>query len=250
MRSHNPWQLSRHLSAPLPLPQMSTATYGSGCCTTRSWVQASRHGWRACAIAGCSSGGFPYPRAQRSEPAGRPAGKFYIFDTGSEPPMRGVLEDMIASGLVEYSFLTNTTKEIKLEPPQPGRSFNWQVRLSRGCGTLRGGALPARRARRCAGRRSCPDLPCLRARPRPAAPHLQPVLAAVRQATPLDGCAVASLCCSSGPAWIPRAPCSASRAVQLALRLQAPAPLVRHSMRPTPCRCNAPMHSSSRLHRC
>lgn len=56
------------------------------------------------------------------------AGKFYVFDTGSDPPMEPVLEDLIASGLVHYSYLTNTTTQVKLEAPPPGRSFNWQVR--------------------------------------------------------------------------------------------------------------------------
>lgn len=32
--------------------------------------------------------------------------KFYLTDTGSKPPMQGVLEDYIASGLVEYTFDT------------------------------------------------------------------------------------------------------------------------------------------------
>lgn len=32
--------------------------------------------------------------------------KFYLTDTGSKPPMQGVLEDYIASSLVEYTFET------------------------------------------------------------------------------------------------------------------------------------------------
>lgn len=51
-----------------------------------------------------------------------------MFDTGSDPAMEPVLDDLIASGLVHYTFLTNATTEIQLEQPPPGRSFNWQVR--------------------------------------------------------------------------------------------------------------------------
>lgn len=63
-------------------------------------------------------------------PAYLPAGRFYVFDTGSDPPMEPVLQDLIASGLVHYSYLTNATKEVQLEPPAPGRSFNWQVQMA------------------------------------------------------------------------------------------------------------------------
>lgn len=44
--------------------------------------------------------------------------------------MEPVLQDLIASGLVHYSYLTNATKEVKLEPPAPGRSINWQVQMA------------------------------------------------------------------------------------------------------------------------
>ena len=54
------------------------------------------------------------------------AGKFYVFDTQSEQPMRPVLEDLIASGLVEYHYVTNASKELGLEEPAEGRSYNWQ----------------------------------------------------------------------------------------------------------------------------
>lgn len=33
----------------------------------------------------------------------------------------------IASGLVDYSFVTNTSAELELAPPKPGETYNWQV---------------------------------------------------------------------------------------------------------------------------
>jgi hypothetical protein len=52
-------------------------------------------------------------------------GKIYVFDTESQPPMRAQLEDLIASGLVEYSYVTNTTLE-GLQPAKPGKAPSWQ----------------------------------------------------------------------------------------------------------------------------
>lgn len=53
--------------------------------------------------------------------------RFYVWDTQSAPPMRGVLEDLVASGLVAYEYLADPA-ELGLPPPTPGRSHNWQVR--------------------------------------------------------------------------------------------------------------------------
>jgi hypothetical protein len=56
-------------------------------------------------------------------------GKFYLFDTESNPPMEPVLEDLIASGLVEYSYVTNASEVLSkhgLQPEREGRSINWQ----------------------------------------------------------------------------------------------------------------------------
>lgn len=39
--------------------------------------------------------------------------------------MEAVLEDMIASGLVHYSYISHPA-ELGLPPPTPGRSYNWQ----------------------------------------------------------------------------------------------------------------------------
>lgn len=40
--------------------------------------------------------------------------------------MQPVLDDLIATGLVEYAYVTNTTQELHLERPKNGRSYNWQ----------------------------------------------------------------------------------------------------------------------------
>ena len=40
--------------------------------------------------------------------------------------MRPVLEDLIGSGLVDYHYVTNTSRELHLEEPTEGRSYNWQ----------------------------------------------------------------------------------------------------------------------------
>ena len=62
-------------------------------------------------------------------------GKFYIYDTQSDPPMEPVLDDLIASGLVEYHYVTNTTEGIPKKALYPmgneakrerGASLNWQ----------------------------------------------------------------------------------------------------------------------------
>lgn len=134
------------------------------------------------------------------------AGKFYVFDTGSDPPMEPVLEDLVASGLVHYSYLTNTTTEIKLEAPPPGRSFNWQVRTGAHLAGLCFNAETTARHRKCT-RSYCAlvhtfkpaaraptlaharsSIRCLPAHlPCCAAAHLRLVFAAVRPAAPLDG---------------------------------------------------------------
>ena len=40
--------------------------------------------------------------------------------------MREALADLVATGLVEYSFVTNSTEELALAVPKPGFSYNWQ----------------------------------------------------------------------------------------------------------------------------
>ena len=47
--------------------------------------------------------------------------------------MKPVLEDLIASGLVHYHFLTNATTEVQLEEPLEGRSINWQMPVYSHC---------------------------------------------------------------------------------------------------------------------
>ncbi|KAL4857679.1 Glycosyltransferase family 92 protein [Chlorella vulgaris] len=60
-------------------------------------------------------------------------GKFYLFDTQSAEPMQPILEDLIASGLVHYAYVTNTSSDFRLKPPSAGRSYNWQVPIFRLC---------------------------------------------------------------------------------------------------------------------
>jgi hypothetical protein len=60
-------------------------------------------------------------------------GKFYLFDTQSAEPMQPILEDLIASGLVHYTYVTNTSTNFRLKPPSSGRSYNWQVPIFRLC---------------------------------------------------------------------------------------------------------------------
>ena len=52
--------------------------------------------------------------------------KIYVFDTQSEPPMRPMLDDLVASGLVDYLYVTNDSEAIRFATPDPGRSINWQ----------------------------------------------------------------------------------------------------------------------------
>jgi hypothetical protein len=60
-------------------------------------------------------------------------GKFYVFDTQSGEPMGPVLDDLVASGLVAYTYVTNTSAELELQPPPEGRSYNWQVPIFELC---------------------------------------------------------------------------------------------------------------------
>ncbi|KAL4428112.1 hypothetical protein ABPG75_002201 [Micractinium tetrahymenae] len=60
--------------------------------------------------------------------------KFYIFDTESPKPVLRVLDDdMIASGLVEYKYLTVNNTEIPVQPPPPGKGINWQLPIYEYC---------------------------------------------------------------------------------------------------------------------
>lgn len=59
--------------------------------------------------------------------------KFYVFDTQSAEPMAPVLEDLVAGGLVTYTYVTNTSGELQLREPREGRSYNWQVPIFELC---------------------------------------------------------------------------------------------------------------------
>ena len=60
-------------------------------------------------------------------------GKAYVFDTGSSPPMEAVLADLVASGLVEYRYLTPDAPGLGLERPGAGKAYNWQKAVYRLC---------------------------------------------------------------------------------------------------------------------
>jgi hypothetical protein len=147
-------------TAPPPLPrrplQTTTATCGSGCCTTPPWACArctclTRRAslpWRGCwttwwprgwwagvGVCACvhSPRGMVHvcvcvcacvcPHSPRCSPGCPPARLHACLPaclTAAPPHVAP------APTQVTYHYLTNTTKEVLLEPPPPGRSINWQ----------------------------------------------------------------------------------------------------------------------------
>ncbi|PSC73229.1 hypothetical protein C2E20_3340 [Micractinium conductrix] len=79
--------------------------------------------------------------------------KFYLFDTGSKPPLTTVLDDAVASGLVEFHYLEADAEQladrkatvsmaaassagelsVELVPPEEGKGRNWQVPVFSAC---------------------------------------------------------------------------------------------------------------------